>query len=394
MLVYFFPNRAILRRIFQFTILLSFTGFAFAAPGDLDPTFGTGGRVQVSVGSEALAYAAVLQPDGKIIVGGKARTNRNYADFILARFNPDGNLDPTFGTGGVVSTNLNITSAPRYEIHAIALQPDGKIVATGSVRTTGGSLVSTGIVRYNPNGSLDTTFGSGGIIIFDAGAVRAVVVQPDGKIVFGGGGGSSSLANFQFVRLNSNGTADATFGTNGTVIIDFNGSGDGIYGLALQTDGKIVGVGQSRILGGDDNFGVARLNPDGSLDTTFGTGGKVTTDFAELQDYGFAVTIQPDGKILVAGQAQPQSNDWDFGLVRYNIDGSLDTTFGNGGKVTTPFGVVDGAFAVKLQSNGKSLPPVFGAAPARVLRLPDIILMELSTRLLAGVERLKPFFRD
>ncbi len=338
-------------------LFLAVTGLTNGAPADLDPSFGVGGRVQASVGAEDRAFASVLQPDGKIVVGGRARTNRNFPDFVLARFLPNGSLDASFGTGGIVITNLNRATAPQDEIDALVLQPDGKIVAVGSARTTGGALVSTGIVRYETNGALDPTFGAGGIVLLDAAVDRAVILQMDGKIVCGGGGGSAASSNFQIARLNPDGSLDGTFGTGGFVMIDFNGSGDGIWGLALQPDNKIVAVGQSRTAPSDgtsDNFAAARLLPDGNLDPMFGSGGKVTTDFGALSDIAFSVVLQLDGKIVLSGRALPQTNAFDFGLLRYNADGSLDSTFGTGGKVTTNFfNGVDAAYSVKLQSDGK-----------------------------------------
>lgn len=336
--------------------VLLLPGVAHGAPADLDPTFGSGGMVQTFVGNEAKAFAAVLQPDGKIVVGGNGRTARNYPDYILARFNADGSLDPTFGNGGIVVTDLNRATGPADEIHALLLQPDGKIVAVGSARTTNGTLVSTGIVRYQSDGSLDPTFGSGGIVLLDNAVDRAAVLQPDGKIVCGGGGFFFAENNFQLTRLNPDGSPDASFGKDGQVTIDFNGSADGIFGLALQPDHKIVAAGVSSTAPSDgtsENFATARLLPDGSLDSSFGLGGKVTTDFANLSDYAFSVAAQPDGKIILAGRAEGSTNNWDFGLVRYNADGSLDQSFGNGGKLLTPFGVGDAAYAVKLQPDGK-----------------------------------------
>ena len=338
-------------------LFLALTASTHGAPADLDPSFGAGGKVQASVGTEARAFASVLQPDGKIVVGGRARTNRNYPDFALARFLPNGNIDASFGTNGVVVTNLNRAFAPQDEIDALVLQPDGKIVAVGSARGTSGALIASAVVRYQANGAVDTTFGAGGIVFLDAAVDRAVILQADGRIVCAGGEGSAAEANFQLARLNPDGSLDGTFGAGGFVIIDFNGSGDGIWGLALQPDHKIVAVGQSRTApsnGTSDNFAAARLLPNGSLDPAFGSGGKVTTDFGTLSDVAFAAVVQPDGKIVLSGRAVPQTNAFDFGLVRYNADGSLDSTFGNGGKLTTNFfNGVDAAYSVKLQSDGK-----------------------------------------
>ncbi|MBV9960201.1 MAG: VCBS repeat-containing protein [Acidobacteria bacterium] len=329
---------------------------AQAAPGDLDPTFGNGGTVMTLVAAQDRGFAMVRQPDGKLVVGGRSRPG-DFQDFALVRYNPDGSLDTSFGVGGKVITSLAYPGAPQDELHALVLQPDGKIVAVGSCRTfssTNSALLASGVARYNPNGTLDTTFDGDGILFIEASVENAAVLQPDGKIVFGGGTGFFPSSNFGLARVNPNGTLDTTFGGTGIVSVDFNGSGDGIFGLALQPDNKIVAAGITYGQGSDNNFGLARFNPDGSLDTTFDTDGKVVTDFANMSDKGFAVVLQPDGKIIVSGTASPQVNIFDFGLARYNTNGSLDTTFGSNGKVTTNFFVgVDIAYAVKVQPNGK-----------------------------------------
>lgn len=346
-------KKAVLSPLFYVALLVSSLGAASAAPGDLDPTFGNGGQLNLPVRTQAFAYAVAQQSDGKLIVGGQSRTNSSLYDFTLVRLMPNGNVDTSFGTNGFVFVNANPVSGIKDEVHAIVIQPDGKIVASGSVRSSSGALVKSAALRFLPDGTRDATFGTNGMALMDAAVDRALVLQPDGKFVLGGGGGSSQQANFQFFRLNANGTPDATFGTNGKVVIDFDGSGDGVWGLALQPDGKIIGAGQSRLLGDDDNFAVARLNPDGSLDTTFGTGGKVTTDLSGQTDIGYGVTLQPDGKIVVVGQARTDVNEFNFGVVRYNPDGSLDTTFSDDGMTTTGLGLADSAFAVRIQENNK-----------------------------------------
>ena len=328
-----------------------------AAPGDLDPTFGGGdGMVVSDVGTEDRAYAMILQPDGKIVVAGRSREGRSFPDYELVRYNPDGSFDTTFGTGGKVRTFVP-TLAIWGEFWALALQPDGKIIAVGSVRSSSGALAATAVFRYHTNGSLDTTFGAGsGYVRIEHGVDRAVVLQPDEKIVCAGGGGDSFSSNFQISRLNADGSPDNAFDGDGHVAIDFAGSGDGAYDLALQPDGKIIAAGRSRTSPADgtsDNYALTRILPNGSLDTTFDGDGKVTTDFNNLQDIGFAVVLQADGKIIVSGQASPEINNYDFGLVRYNTDGSLDTTFDGDGKVLTNIGGYDISYDLKLQRNGK-----------------------------------------
>jgi uncharacterized delta-60 repeat protein len=327
------------------------------SPGSLDPTFGSGGRVVTPVGTEDRGNALAMQPDGKLVVVGKTRPGSVRFDYAVARYNTDGSLDTSFAGDGTFVLSLNIQGSPEDEAMSVAIQPDGKIVVAGNARTTGGGLTHSGVLRLNPDGTPDPGFGVNGLVLIEAAVDKAVVIQADGKIVSAGGSSTfspSQLANYQLARLNPDGTPDSTFGTAGLLIVDFAGSGDSVWGLALQPDGKILAAGTSRVIGQSDNFAVARINTDGTLDATFGNQGKVTTDFATDADVGRAITLQPDGKIIVSGCAKPIVNIFDFGLVRYNTDGTVDTSFGNNGRVTTNFDLgVDIAYAVKVQTNGK-----------------------------------------
>ncbi len=313
----------------------SFIAFALArynSDGSLDSTFGTGGLVTTDFGGTDIAEAAILQPDGKIIAVGRASN-----DFALARYTSDGSLDSTFGTGGLVTTDLGGTDIAE----AVALQPDGKIIAVGRAGN------DFALVRYTSDGSLDSTFGTGGIVTTDFGGgtdiANAAVLQPDGKIIAVGMSGS----DFALARYNSNGSLDSAFGTGGLVTTDFGGA-DSANGVALQPDGKIIAVGRA-----SSDFALARYNSDGSLDSTFGTGGLVTTEFGGT-DFANGVALQPDGKIIAVGRTGSGINT-DFGLARYDSDGSLDTTFGAGGLVTTSFGAtgLESANAAVLQPDGK-----------------------------------------
>ncbi len=222
----------------------------------------------------------------------------------------------------------------------------------------GGGQYDFGVVRYNTNGSLDTaTFGGGtGMVVTPLGTGNdygnALAIQPDGKIILAGG---SLNANFDFglVRYNANGTLDGSFGAGGKVMTDLRGAEDWGAAVLRQPDGKIIVAGHSSN-GANTDFALVRYNgADGSLDTSFGSGGKVYTAIGPGDDKGQAAALQPDGKIVVAGFAQNGSNN-DFAVVRYNPDGSLDTTFGFGGKLTTPIGAGDdNANGVVLQSDGR-----------------------------------------
>jgi uncharacterized delta-60 repeat protein len=206
-------------------------------------------------------------------------------------------------------------------------------------------------------GVLDATFGQGGSVVTDFGNnefARIVALQSNGNIVVAVGGS----ADFALVRYNADGTLDDTFGDGGRVVTDFSGSQGGCSGVAIQTDGKIVAAG-SRYVGGSNgsgDFALARYNLDGSLDTMFGNGGKVITDFGGYDDFASGLVLQSDGKIVVTGTSYNGSNN-DFALARYNTDGSLDTSFDVDGKVTTDFGARgtygDEVINIGLQHDGK-----------------------------------------
>ncbi|MFD0273974.1 calcium-binding protein [Kitasatospora sp. NPDC127111] len=324
-------------------LALSLPAVAVAAPGDLDPTFGTGGRVTTDFGGgEDDADAVAVQSDGKIVAVGYAGA---FGDFALARYNPDGSLDSGFGTGGRVTTDFNGGSDGA---RGVAIQSDGKIVVVGHSEVPDGGVGWFSLVRYNTNGSLDSGFGTGGKVVVDFGTGGAddafgVAVQSDGKIVAAGLSGG----DFALARLNTNGSPDTGFGTGGKVTTDFAGGADAARGLALQSDGKTVAVGYTGNSTGNYDFALARYNTDGSPDTSFSSDGKVATTFGGV-DFGHAVAIQPDGRIVAAGYTGS-----DFAIARYNTSGNLDGSFDTDGKVTTDFGGSEVAYGVAVQSDGR-----------------------------------------
>jgi uncharacterized delta-60 repeat protein len=309
----------------------------YHADGSLDAGFGAGGVVTTDLGATDQAFAVVVQPDGKILAAG-----RRGSDVGLARYNPDGSADSTFGTGGRATANFGGTELAL----AAAIQPDGKIVVAG--RSNAGGNFDFLVARFNPDGSLDPSFGAGGRVTtdFSGGSVDrafALALGPDGKIVVAG----DSDANFAVARYNPDGSLDAAFGAGGKVITTFGGA-DQASSLGIQADGKIVVAGHTDN-GTSTDFAVARYNPDGSLDAAFGSGGRVTTNFTgSSDDVASAAAIQFDGKIVVAGNAEEN-----FAVARYNPDGSLDVTFGTEGKVTSDLGGEDVAHAMALQADGQ-----------------------------------------
>jgi uncharacterized delta-60 repeat protein len=214
------------------------------------------------------------------------------------------------------------------------------------------------VLSYNSfaqDGSLDLSFGNGGKVITPIGLGQdigySVAIQADGKIVMAG---SSYIVNDDFAlsRYNSNGSLDLSFGTSGIVTTSIGSAGDVAHSVAIQTDGKIVVAGYSYINNHRD-FALTRYNTNGSLDTSFDTDGKVTTPIGSSTDEGYAVAIQADGKIVVAGTTF-NGSIFDFALIRYNSNGSLDLSFDIDGIVTTHIGSgTSFGYAVAMQADGK-----------------------------------------
>src|SRR5436309_5767240 len=305
---------------------------ARAFPGGLDASFGTSGTVITDFAGDAdAALALVRQADGKLVAAGRSNT-AGSADFALCRYGAEGELDPAFGTGGRVLTDFGgnrCAGGPRNarpcQSHdecspggacvssddvawALALQGDGKVVAAGERRACVGGE------HDGERCQVDADCGS----------------PPD-----------VCVADFALARYNADGSVDLTFGSGGRVVTDFGGD-DTAFALAVQPDGKIVVAGVSNGAGTMD-FALARYESDGTLDATFGSGGRVVTDLGGNggNDEAFALVVQPDGRLVAAGASTAAGSlDFDFALARYNTDGTLDATFRNSGQVVTDFGPV------------------------------------------------------
>jgi uncharacterized delta-60 repeat protein len=254
-----------------------------------------------------------------------------------------GTLDASFGGDGKVTTNL--TSRYDYAL-GVKVQADGKLVVAGPASGRGGRFA---LVRYADDGTLDDTFGGDGVVFtnFTSGFDGAfdLGMQPDSKLVAVG----EAAGRFALARYDSDGTLDTSFGGNGKVTTNFSAGDDFAFGVAIQADGKIVAVGRAGGRGG--RFAAARYNDDGSLDTGFGGDGKVTTNFTTGYDIADAVALQADGKVVVAGTAGYTSRNARIALVRYAADGTLDATFSGDGKLTTDLTPrFDGSFAVAIQT--------------------------------------------
>lgn len=369
--------------------------------GSLDNTFDGDGKLLYTAGR--FASAMVLQPDGKIVVTGQRpnTTGGSGVDFETIRFNADGTIDTSFNGTGVAP--IPAVYGEHYA-HSLLLQPDGKIIVEGYWN---GYMA---LMRYNPNGTFDNSFGTDGFAYF-AGSInwyggKIAELQPDGRIIIAGqiSSGAPGIPNFdlRIVRLNSNGTFDTSFGGTGSVSTPVTKANDIPTGVMVQPDGKIIVTGFPEIPA--PQFAAVRLKSDGSLDTAFGSGGKVLTEVGyggqSANDIAFqsdekivavggyeaftiaryrpdgtmdksfngtgavkalqgsgstanAVAVQADGKIVAAGHTRGVAND-EAALVRFNSDGSVDNTFGIQGQVITPLGPNhDDLAAMAIQPDGK-----------------------------------------
>ena len=338
---------------------------AQAADGDLDPTFGTGGMLMTDINrSTDIANAVAIQADGKLVVVGTTYRQNDFSgeDFVVTRHNTDGTLDNTFGVGGKVRTDFpGLAAVPS----SVVIQPDGKIVVAGGAFPLFTFLGNFEVVRYNPNGSLDTSFGDGGIVttIFPQGSYAFdVALQSDGKIIAAGtvfvdfDPGEMSDTDFALARYNPDGTPDATFGSGGQISTDFLGHEDDAFSVLIQPDGQIVAVGSANDPATFYDFAAARYLSNGTIDTTFGVAGKVHTDFGDQNfDRARSAALQPDGRIVAAGFAISHGGGvQNFAVARYTSSGVLDTTFSRDGKTQIDFGnCCQSATKVLLQSDGK-----------------------------------------
>ncbi len=285
--------------------------------GSLDSDFGNDGKAITDVGGiRDQAYSVAIQSDSKIVVAGYSEGGDGGWDFAVVRYDTNGSLDSDFGNDGKVITAVGRSGAIA---HSVAIQSDGKIVAAGSGYN--GIDNDFAVVRYDTNGSLDSDFGSDGIVMTNFGIrgdeVHSVAIQSDGKIVAAGVGYNGSDDDFAVVRYNTNGSLDSDFGNDGKVMTPIGSSRDQIYGVAIQNDGKIIVAGRSNdgVYNYTYDFAVVRYNTNGSLDNTFANDGKVITDVGDSFSGASGVAIQRDGNIIVAGSIRNSSND--FIIVRY-----------------------------------------------------------------------------
>ena len=311
-----------LRHALVFISALLGTSSLHAAPGDLDLSFGGGGKVTTAIGTGGdFGYSVIQQADGKLVVAGSSWNGSN-ADVALVRYNADGPLDTGFDGDGIVTTAIG---AANDYAQSVIQQADGKLVVAGY--SWNGSNDDVALVRYNTDGSLDTGFDGDGKVTTAIGAGDdygySVIQQSDGKLVVAGTSYNGSSYDFALVRYNADGSLDASFDGDGIVTTAIGAANDYAQSVIQQADGKLVVAGTS-YNGSDDDFALVRYNADGSLDTSFDGDGKVTTEISGSYNGALSVIQQANGKLVVAGYSY-NGNNYDVALVRYD-SGQLITT--------------------------------------------------------------------
>ena len=339
--------------ITSFVILLATSTFAFAQSGALDPTWSEDGIQMRDIGTNSLdiPYGAAMQKDGKLLMVGASS-----GDFTILRFLQDGTPDNAFGLGGLVSVDYNGLDD---RCHAVTVQSDGKIVLAGETNISG--QPDFAVLRLLPDGKTDSTFGINGWATTDLGTdyefPNCVTLQRDGKILAAGRKADGFVSDIAMVRYHTDGQLDTFFGEHGIVTTNLREE-DEAFAIAVQPDQQIILAGFASISASGD-FALVRYNPDGTPDKLFGIGGKVLTDLegTNQSDFIKSMLLQPDGKILVAGNANQVNIELtsDAGMARYDKNGNLDPTFGIGGKYIIPFGSKTDINAVAMQADGKIL---------------------------------------
>jgi uncharacterized delta-60 repeat protein len=352
-----------LKKSFLFVSLISIIVFVSCGGGggesapdtneNLDLTFGTEGVARYDGGFDDYGFSVAIQSDGKALVAGGSG-NGTDKDLLLVRYDTNGLLDSTFGTGGVVRHDEGLDD----EGIAVALQSDGKVLVAG--RSGNGSNEDLVLVRVDTNGVLDSTFGTGGVARYDGGwndYGYSVAIQSDGKVLVAGGSEGEEFNGYYWnlilCRYNINGTLDSTFGTGGVASYDGGIHHNHGRSVAIHSDGKALVAGKSYSGAHPNDLILLKYNINGILDSTFGTGGVARYD-GGADDIGFSVAIQSDGKALVAGRSK-NNYDFDSVLVSYDTNGQLDSVYGSGGVASYEGGFDDFGYSVAIRSDGKAL---------------------------------------
>ncbi len=339
--------------ILVFTFQL-FLNELFAQSGILDPDFGQGGWIHTDFGGKDQANAVAIQTDGKILVGGRTNLGSTDYDFALARYLENGDLDPDFGTAGKMTWNFG---SSQENIEFIYVLENHDIVLGGFSNNSPNSLAI--LIKLKPDGMPDPGFGDQGILKYKFGrstAPLAMAVQQDGKYLVSGLAIIDSFdIDWLVARFYPDGTLDSTFNHKGFTHYNFLTREDIPFSILIQDDGKIFMTGCAGVFP-KANFAFLRLNQDGSLDQSFGDNGSLQTDFQDNQDVAYSSVILPDGRFIASGTAKDSVTNLDFALAQYTADGKPDLSFGNNGKITYDLmGPVDYGLYMIRQADGKYL---------------------------------------
>lgn len=338
--------------------------------GTLDTSFGTNGKVGFDyLFHEVIDPKIKLQSDGKILIATNVGLEWWEYDFLLVRLNADGSYDSGFGTNGIVITNFEESEHGNSQntTRAIELQPDGKIILAGESGDLG-QFENFAVARYNSDGTLDTTFGSNGKLSINIGTnsigpysidgIYAVKLQSNGKIILAGytdAQNSIEVYNSALVRLNTDGTIDTSFGTNGKTITNIPASSGGVCTISITNENAIIAGSIINFnSNGNTKIGLLKYDSNGNLDTTFGTNGITMTQINDtaMIDTIWDIALQQDGKIVAAGYSL--NTTIDMVVLRYTSNGVLDTAFDTDGILVTDFAsAVDGALSLLIQPDGK-----------------------------------------
>lgn len=329
--------------------------------GTLDYDFGNNGIIHtdLSASSSDVATDVAIQADGKIIAAGRSHSSNTYENYNVAivRYNSDGTLDETFGSSGIVLTPIVSEDDYSYDV-SLKIQPDGKILVAGSTINSNHDVFL--IMRYDINGILDLSFGSDGKVLTTLGEhfdnnPNAIEIQTDGKILVGGVAvgplAYQTWADFGLIRLNTDGTLDHNFGNNGIVLTPmlYGFNAEWIEDLKILNDGKIIAIGST-----EEEIAIVRYNDDGSIDETFGNFGKVLTQVNSLRTQAYTASINEDQSIIVGGLLTDEEDEYaDIVLIKYLSNGSIDNDFGEQGIVVTDINDIDAISCINVQPDGK-----------------------------------------
>jgi uncharacterized delta-60 repeat protein len=333
----------------------------YSALGVLDNTFGTGGVVKLRQGTnaEAVPYAITVLADNKVLVAGSSWMSSK--DFAVLKLKENGTPDSTFGVNGWATTPA---LGFEDEARAMVVQPDGKILVAGTAEVASGTKkYDFAVARFNGDGSIDGGFGSGGVVtlnINDNDIADGVAVQSDGKILVGGTSNEDGDANYTVVRYTSAGLIDGSYGAGGIATYDMAtfgtaGSKDHGYGMAIQSDNKVLLTGFSAPAGGGNgNVVTMRLTTQGQLDASFSGDGIANFNYgvSNTDEGSRAVAVQSDGKILVGGDTSGEHAWFEMLLLRYKSDGTPDSSFSSDGVAISSLSTENEfGYAVHLTTN-------------------------------------------